>query len=382
MSEVEGSVARRIAEGFAAWQGGLSAAAAADLNAVLAGERPCCVLGRNVNAAAMVRHLPIAAVLDDAAAPGETWFGLPVLPVDAAPAGAAIVNAVLHRRPLQALERLAAVGRGTTSLSFSDFTRHDPGHFPPVPFVEESRASFFGRFAAFERIANCLADEISRRAFADVLLYRLTGDADFMQGYALRDEAQYFDVPVALPPRPVFVDGGAYRGETSDIFRRHHPDHGAIHVFEPNAASLAVAKTLLAAVPGIFFHPFALGETSAEQAFDASAANASRIAEAGGERVQVVPLDAIVDGRVDFVKFDLEGYETRALQGGRRVIETWQPVLAICVYHHADDFVDVPELVFDMRTNYRVRLRHYTEGWEETVMYFVPPAREIGIGAS
>lgn len=371
---VADDLARQVADNFARWSTQLSHEVTHRIEDVLAGRRPCYVLGRNVNAMAMLRHLPFLAVLDDAAQPGEIWHGLPVQPVSSALDGAAVVNAVLHRRPQQAMHRLAAIGRGSVVLSYSDFTRHDSVRFLPLPFVTECRNVFLRRLDSFARVASMLADDESRKVFSDLLLYRLTGDAAFMQGYTLRDESQYFDVPIVLPDHPVFVDGGAYRGETSMLFHEYCPRHGAIHVFEPNAGSLASAKFLLAMIPDVAFHPYALGDGFADLAFDDSAANASRIADSGAAKVRMVPLDAIVDGQADFIKFDLEGFETRALQGCRRTIHDSHPAMAICVYHHVADFVDVPETVLGIRSDYRIRLRHYTEGWEETVMYFTPLA--------
>ena len=67
---------------------------------------------------------------------------------------------------------------------------------------------------------------------------------------------------------------------------------------------------------------------------------------------------------------DLEGWEQKALLGCRAQIVAHRPKLAIAVYHQADDFLDTPKLVRSMRADYRLRLRHYTQGWSETVMYF------------
>ena len=47
-------------------------------------------------------------------------------------------------------------------------------------------------------------------------------------------------------------------------------------------------------------------------------------------------------------------------------------MLAIAVYHDIVDFWRIPEYVLSLRPNYQIYLRHYTEGWSETVMYFVP----------
>ncbi len=48
------------------------------------------------------------------------------------------------------------------------------------------------------------------------------------------------------------------------------------------------------------------------------------------------------------------------------------PKLAVAVYHDPAHFWQVPEIILGVRNDYNVHLRHYTEGWTETVMVFVP----------
>jgi len=67
-----------------------------------------------------------------------------------------------------------------------------------------------------------------------------------------------------------------------------------------------------------------------------------------------------------------EGWELQALRGASRHIANDYPALAISVYHHAGDFWRVYKLVMSIRRDYKVLLRHYTEGWSETVMFFLP----------
>jgi hypothetical protein len=62
----------------------------------------------------------------------------------------------------------------------------------------------------------------------------------------------------------------------------------------------------------------------------------------------------------------------KALDGARRHIERDHPKLAIAVYHRASDFWKIPEFILGIHKDYQVYLRHYTEGWIETLMYFVP----------
>jgi hypothetical protein len=45
--------------------------------------------------------------------------------------------------------------------------------------------------------------------------------------------------------------------------------------------------------------------------------------------VAVAPLDQLVDGRVDFIKIDVEGMEMEVLAGARRLIATQHPALYV-----------------------------------------------------
>jgi hypothetical protein len=69
---------------------------------------------------------------------------------------------------------------------------------------------------------------------------------------------------------------------------------------------------------------------------------------------------------------DLEGWEVQALTGARRHISEHRPKLAISVYHRASDFWRIPQLILGFCAQYDIYLRHYTEGWSESVMYFIP----------
>ena len=69
---------------------------------------------------------------------------------------------------------------------------------------------------------------------------------------------------------------------------------------------------------------------------------------------------------------DVEGAEGAAIAGAGEVIRAHHPKLAISVYHNAGDLIDIPRQVLAIRDDYELRLRHYTEGFTETVMYFLP----------
>jgi len=66
----------------------------------------------------------------------------------------------------------------------------------------------------------------------------------------------------------------------------------------------------------------------------------------GGQSVLTTTIVEFVSSgtvdRVDFVKLYVESAELRALQGARETIERCRPKLAVSVYHHVEDLVELP----------------------------------------
>jgi FkbM family methyltransferase len=81
----------------------------------------------------------------------------------------------------------------------------------------------------------------------------------------------------------------------------------------------------------------------------------------GGKKEQEVELVTIDDlsrelrlARVDFVKMDIEGAETKALEGARQTLRQWRPRLAISSYHLQGDPANIAALVWGARSDYHI----------------------------
>jgi FkbM family methyltransferase len=111
-----------------------------------------------------------------------------------------------------------------------------------------------------------------------------------------------------------------------------------------------------------------------------SAADSFLIQRAGSHGVSKVPLTTIDKlaaelklERVDFIKMDIEGAETKALHGGRATIAAYHPRMAISVYHAPDHPESVPRAILEAWSGYRSECGPCAEangGIRPDILYF------------
>lgn len=67
-------------------------------------------------------------------------------------------------------------------------------------------------------------------------------------------------------------------------------------------------------------------------------------------------IDEAVAGRekVTFIKMDVEGAEIELLKGAKNTILKDKPKLAICIYHKAQDMIDLPVYIKSLVPEYRL----------------------------
>lgn len=232
---------------------------------------------------------------------------------------------------------------------------------------------------ALERLYAMLGDAFSRKVLEGVIAYRLTADIAHVE--AVCEPLQYFpEGVVKLSGKEVFIDGGAFDGDTIRTFLAACGGaFEAIHAFEPDPRNAARLRAWIADQPQrdrIHAHAEALYSHPTELRFEEGPSMSSRIDDVGGTRIRATSLDACLQGGpATFIKYDLEGAERAALKGAESTIRTWRPKLAISVYHLADDLWELPAMAAELTPGYRYFLRHYSFLSFETVFYAIPDAQ-------
>lgn len=328
------------------------------------------VFGINEYAESVAAIASIDGYIDDFST-DTTWLGKPVYKLGDITTDSMVISCVTASFPISALAHLqqAGIRHYADYLSLADMSG---GRLAQVSAITETRDDYRDNAANYRWVREHLCDELSQDIFDRLMNFRLNGDLQPMTVFGYAADRQYFEPFLELQAGEVFVDGGGFDGATSREFASRCPDYKAIHVFEPSAKMLAVAQTKLSDLDRITFHPLGLFDKSANLSFDAGGGSASRISESGSESIKVNRMDDAVSETVSFIKLDLEGAEQAALKGAQDHIMTDHPKLAVAVYHRPEDFWKIPKYILGLREDYKLYLRHYTEGWTETVMFFIP----------
>lgn len=228
---------------------------------------------------------------------------------------------------------------------------------------------------AFDDIYERLADEESKTIFQRLIDFRLNNNLSALNVFKYDLERQYFESFLELKEEgETFVDVGGYDGYTSLQFIRHCPKYNRIYFLEPEKENIFVAHNKLEKCENVCFCEIAASDKKGQIGFKKDGWS-SKVAEDESHMVETDTIDHIINTPVTYIKMDVEGSEKSVIKGAMQTIKEYHPRLAISVYHEIDDYIAIPREVFNIRSDYRLFLRHYTEGVDETVMYFVPTSK-------
>jgi FkbM family methyltransferase len=310
----------------------------------------------------------VAGVIDDFYSPTR-FHGVPVIRTSDTPKDAIAVATMLGR-PKSARAQL--LQNNIAGVDYFMFDRTAGLHLPHARFwTGFSRATEINRHK-LARIRNKLADEKSCDIFDKIIQFRLTADINFLDNFYENQKNQYFEDFLKLSSSgESFADVGCFDGATSEAFSKVCPKFVAINIFEPDPTNYEVVKKRFNNDSRIRCHQFGLGETEGT-VFFTSSGSTSAINPHGEIAARIRTLDSFDLDELTFLKMDIEGAEIPAIVGATESIQRHHPRLAIAVYHHSDDLWRIPELILQIRDDYDLHIRHYTEGVTETIMFFIP----------
>lgn len=270
--------------------------------------------------------------------------------------------------PLEVKNTLDAMG--FKNISYLALCKYSNFDLPSSPFMADFKDDFKKNYKKYNEIYNLLEDKKSKEVFSKVLNFKISKDYDFMQGFTNNHKEQYFDKELIPNIKNIcFLDGGAYVGDTLPQIIKNFPDYKKIYAIEPNNLHINIAKRDFASQRDIEFINCGLGDKKILS--DAKEKNQNNC-EHNFQASSVDAIDNLIKDKVDFIKLDIEGAEQEAIKGAKNTIQKYKPILAVCIYHKAEDWYKIPQIVLSINKEYKVYIRHYMEGVYETVMYFIP----------
>lgn len=222
-----------------------------------------------------------------------------------------------------------------------------------------------------QQVYDLLEDYHSKMIYRTAAESRFTKNIDAL-AYTCEPD-QYFlkEKIFELTDEEVFVDAGAFIGDTIEAFLKHtHNKYKYIYAFEPDINNYqklnekTKEKNILTFNAGLY-------NSTQKLSFEGNKGGVSKVEETGKAQIQVYQFDSldIPDKNISFVKMDIEGSELMALHGMADTIRNCRPKLAICIYHKYEDLWELPLYIKELVPDYKLYMRNHLGYLDEMVLY-------------
>lgn len=228
-------------------------------------------------------------------------------------------------------------------------------------------------------------DELSRKHVIDnakkyLCAKLIPADSSFAESYWAHPAIQF-------SKDEIFVDGGAYTGDTVKSFINHIKEYSRIYSFEPDTNSYNQAlldcekyanvefinKGLWSKDTTLQFYSmqhFLQGSYIINEANE----NGIKISDKNIIKIPVTSLDVFFADKADnelptTIKMDIEGAEKEALIGAAGIIKKMKPKLIICAYHKIEDVYELPRTILNIRNDYKLSLWQIGESIWDLILY-------------
>ena len=247
-------------------------------------------------------------------------------------------------------------------------------YIPDMPVADE--AEYFDRkfynenYEKILLVYNLLEDDVSKKVFASVIKYKLSGKLSYLLDSSTEKDEMYS--LISQKQIECVVDAGAYNGDTAKEAVGYFPHLKKIYAIEADKRNykklLKFAETSRVEINAVNAAVWCeCGEgVFSESGNRNSSVSATASYENKREGVSLVTVDSIVNEKIDYVKYDVEGAEHEALCGSRKVIGNFTPALLISLYHRSRDIFFLPSYIAENFGKYRLYLRRLASipAWE------------------
>lgn len=173
----------------------------------------------------------------------------------------------------------------------------------------------------------------------------------------------YFDLDlIPICNEEVFVDLGAYTGDSTISFLRNYGDsYKKIYAYEITPETYQILVSNLKDYPNVVCYLKGVGDTRSSLSVVNSSADASAntVFVSDNGTIPMVTLDEDIGEKLTMIKADIEGFEQEALLGAINHIKNDHPKLLISVYHKNEDLWKIPKMIKEIDPTYKFYLRYH-----------------------
>ena len=235
-----------------------------------------------------------------------------------------------------------------------------------------------------EEILKCLEileDEESVNTYAEIVKCRLIGR---LPSRKFVNQDLYFTLPEfsTFNEREVFVDCGAFVGDSLEKYIwTHDGTFGKIFAFEPDIKNFRAMQYRIERFnqewsfdeDKIFAVNAGVGLKSTEVFIEKHSGLGTKISEENNSECDSIKIYALDDyfnsQNINFLKADIESFETDMLKGAEKIIRRDLPKIAVCIYHDASDMYQILNWLAELNLDYKFSIRHHNFHLFDTVLY-------------
>lgn len=226
-------------------------------------------------------------------------------------------------------------------------------------FIAENINAIKSAYSLFE-------DELSKKVYKNILKFYYTGEL-YLLDEITTDKDEAFKSLLQLGDSEVYVDLGAYNGDTIDEFLHYcKGSYRKIVAFEPNSKNFAKLQTHCGNMSNIDLWQLGSYSRNTVLTFNNKAGRNSAISDKGVE-TRVAAVDSILCGlAASYIKADVEGADVETVLGMKKTLQNFKPKLNFAAYHRFEDIFRLPLLIKQINSEYKIYLRHhpYIPAWD------------------
>lgn len=228
--------------------------------------------------------------------------------------------------------------------------------------IRKKAISFHEHIEDLEWLYSRLNDYRSKKLLFGILYNWYDYDFNVLKELMDTTFCHYFDLDFLKCKDEVFVDVGAYIGDTTLDFIHSFGENSyqKIYCYEMTDDTFHNLVNNLENYHNIDCRNKAISDKREilHMSVNGSSASANTLTEEG-DLVEAISLDEDIEDKITMIKMDIEGAEEKALMGAKKHIQEDHPKLLISVYHNHEDLWKIPKLIEEICPGYTFYLRFY-----------------------